>query len=130
MTDTTTAAVQDTAPPPRFRIEADGTRVRTLTKPIRGHNEDIHELRFREPRYSDFMMLGDPSAMVYLPNGGILPHEDHGIIEKYAERLIVEQGHGPLLGQCSLDDALAIKEIVLGFFRQGSASSSTNSPTS
>jgi len=130
MTDTATAPVQDSAPPPRFHIEADGTRVRILARPIRGHEGEIREVRFREPRYHDFMMLGDPTAMVFLPNGGVLPHEDHSIIEKYAERLIVEQSHGPLLAQCSLDDALAIKEMIIGFFRQGSASSSTSSPTS
>jgi len=129
MTDTVTAAVQDSAPPPRFHIEADGTRVRILTKPIRGHEGDIREVRFREPRYHDFMMLGDPTAMVFLPNGGVLPHEDHGIIEKYAERLIVEQSHGPLLAQCSLDDALAIKEVILGFFCPERANSSTSLPT-
>lgn len=113
-------------PLPRFRIDADGARVRTLAKPIRGHEGQINELRLAAPKYRDFMDLGDPTAYIVM-NGAYLPHEDHAIIDKYVERLTGVNGQ--FVDQVGLDDAMALKEMVLSFFRQESASSSTTAPT-
>jgi hypothetical protein len=61
---------------PTYEIAADGSRSRTLLKPIRAHNDtNVTEVKLRPPRYRDVMQLGDPSSLIVM-EGGLLPHSD------------------------------------------------------
>src|SRR4051794_33842460 len=106
-----------------FTLEPDGTRVRKLVRPIRGHEGEITELRLRPPKYGEYMRLGDPSALVVV-DGGVMPTEDSRVIEGYLETL-VPAAHSPLLAQLDYRDAVALKRAVIDFFRETSANTST-----
>jgi hypothetical protein len=88
-----------------------------LVKPFAGfNNQMITEIKFREPTFNDYMDFGDPETLVGLNAGeaGFF-QEDIGVIRKYIERLgDVDPNFLPKLG---LKDTLAVKAVILSFFR-------------
>ena len=92
-------------------------RVVKLAKPIAGFNQQmITEIKFRAPTFSDYMDFGDPETLVGLNAGeaGFF-QEDIGVIRKYIERLGDIDPN--FLLKAGLKDTLAIKAVILSFFR-------------
>jgi hypothetical protein len=85
----------------------------TLNTPIQSHRGPLAELSFREPTYRDVMSLGEPGMLVQTSDGSKFVQEAIGIIDEYAQRLLVEDVSLDLLG---LADTLQVKELVQGFF--------------
>ena len=118
-----------------FTISADGSRCRTLIKPIEAHGDrQIALIRLRPPKYRDIMKYGDPAALIVFNNGSVLPHEDMGIIENYISALASDdQGEAidpALLQQVHYVDALALRDAVLSFFKTAASKTSSAPPTS
>lgn len=100
---------------PAYTIEADGSRVRKLVKPIIGHTGAIDTIKLRKPSYRDVMTHGDPETLVVV-QGGYVPQIDMTLIERYVNTLIVGVDPG-LLEQADYKDALALRDAVRSFFQ-------------
>lgn len=99
---------------PAFTIEADGSRLRKLVKPIVGHTGPIESIKLRKPNYRDVMTHGDPETLVVV-QGGYVPQIDMTLIERYINTL---SGIDPgLLEQADYKDALALRDAVRSFFQ-------------
>lgn len=96
-----------------YTVRNDGSLVRTLSRPIVGHEGPIKEVALRRPGYRDFMDLGDPKTYVIV-NGGYVPQHDLATIERYIERLSGVQSL--LLDQADYTDGIALRDAVLSFF--------------
>lgn len=116
-----------------FTVGPDGSRIRTLVKPIEGHSGKIELIRLRQPGYREVISFGDPNALIMLSNAA-LPHEDMGIIEKYIAALATDAAGNKidpaLLNQVDYRDALALKDAVLDFFKPAALQSSSKPQTS
>ena len=104
----------------------------TLTKPLSGGK--VMSFSFRDPRFDDYMLIGDPRVAV--PSG-----EDDKVfmrpiperVRQYAERLLDEKSDPAVMAFASLRDTLAIQTVILGFFRDAEsvpAEKKTNSSDS
>jgi hypothetical protein len=116
-----------------FTVGSDGSRTRTLVKPIEAHGgRMIPLIRLRQPSYRDIMNFGDPAAMIVMQSS-LLPHEDMGIIEKYIAALATDEAgtviDPGLLNQMDYRDALALKDAVLDFFKPAALGTPSRSPT-
>lgn len=99
---------------PAFTVEADGSRVRKLVKPIVAHTGNIDVIKLRQPKYRDVMTHGDPETLVVV-QGGYVPQIDMTLIERY---IITLSGIDPgLLEQVDYRDALALRDAVRSFFQ-------------
>jgi hypothetical protein len=118
---------------PDFVVLPDGTRERRLVKPLQSYDQRaIEVVRLRPPRYRDIMRLGDPSSLVIM-NGAVLPQNDFSVIAGYFDALLIDE-RGDAIRAATLEEAdyrdvIALKDAVLDFFRQASASTSTGTPT-
>jgi hypothetical protein len=93
------------------------TKTVVLSSPIQGHRGMIRELKFREPKFEDYMAFGDPETLVGLSNGGAAFYqEDMNAIRQYTERLVVDFDIN-FMSLIGLKDTLAIKNTILSFFR-------------
>lgn len=101
-----------------YTVDPDGAHVRTLVKPIRGHEREITVIRLRMPKYDDIMNFGDPSMLIVV-DGGMMPDVNMSVVRKYVETLC--DCNVGLLGQVHHHDAIALKDAVLGFFKMASA---------
>lgn len=112
----------------KFKIAPDGSRVCALLKPIVGTEGEITSIILRKPKYREIMQFGDPSSLI-LMDGALLPHEDMGIVEKYVNSLSGDQTGAKLipdlLNQLEYQDALALKDAVLSFFKPAEATASS-----
>lgn len=99
---------------PAYTIEADGSRVRKLVKPIISHTGPIEVIKLRKPSWRDVMTHGDPETLVVV-QGGYVPQIDMTLIERYINTL---SGIDPLLlEQADYKDALALRDAVRSFFQ-------------
>jgi hypothetical protein len=109
------AAPEPKKPAPVFTVEADGSRVRKLLKPIISHNGTVDTIKLRKPTYREVMTIGDPETLVVV-NGGYVPQIDMVLIERYIGTL---SGIDPaLLEQADYMDALALRDAVRSFFQR------------
>jgi hypothetical protein len=105
-----------------------------LASPIPWHNKTVSEVVLREPRYEDFMELGDPYTVAFTREGG-LPFvvENADVTRQYVERCMVEPASTLILGHVDLKTARKIKKAMLDFFlpdaeeNEGSTTSQTSS---
>jgi hypothetical protein len=116
-----------------FVVLPDGTRERRLVKPLQSFDQRaIEVVRLRPPRYRDIMRIGDPSSLVIM-NGAVLPQNDLSVIAAYFDALLIDERgetiRASLLEEADYRDVIALKEAVLDFFRQASASTSMDTPT-
>ena len=100
----------------------------TLTKPLLGGK--VTQFVFREPRFADYMLLGDPRVAV--PSG----EEDKVFMRpipervgQYAERLL-EDGDPAEMSFACLRDSLEIQKAILGFFRDAESDPATTTTSS
>jgi hypothetical protein len=86
------------------------TKIVELSEPI----GSLRVIVLREPRFSDFLMLGAPATWVQLPGGGGFLQDNPSVIAAFAERLSdIDPSVIPML---SLRDGLAIRALIIGFF--------------
>lgn len=99
--------------------------IHKLKKPLQTADAPITEVKIREPNGEDYMELGDPYIVARLEDGTFFPAEDKGVLRQYVGRLVDLDPN--LMGQMSLADAMAIRDIVLGFFSDARSTSETPS---
>jgi hypothetical protein len=102
-----------------------------LVEPIKTHDGEAKVVILRPPKYADVFALGEPQAFAVDPNTGMMFTTDKDeVIEKYIERICIEPKDSNWLVQCGLADSLALRDAVLGFFRDARAARTTASPNS
>ncbi|NEW96645.1 hypothetical protein [Rhodopseudomonas sp. BR0G17] len=86
-----------------------------LKRPIKGHDGEVRALILREPRGDEVFTFGEPQTWVRAA-GGMALVDNWEAIKAYADRLIVKPD--PTLAQAQLSalDAIAVKEVIVGFF--------------
>lgn len=106
-----------------------------LSVPIDGPNGvKITSVTLRDPIYADLFDLGAPSTFVYVKGGGGgFEQVTDSVVQSWIERLY--DGDSNFLHFLALRDALALREAVLDFFREATATpkqekQSTPSPDS
>jgi hypothetical protein len=88
-----------------------------LTKPVQIFDKRIAELELKEPNGSQFVTWGEPRTLVFNASGSGYWVENNEVIDKYLDVLLdYELGGQTILGMLSLEDAMSIKEALLGFF--------------
>ena len=92
-----------------------------LLEPLGSGASTIRSLTLRPPQLADLLDFGLPVTGVHLQSGGYVETPDMAVIRSYIRRLTVGQVDHVLLGQASLADALALTEIVRGFFDTAAA---------
>lgn len=108
---------------PTIETLPDGSKRVSLTRPIVTHAGQVASVLLREPSYSDFMTLGDPTALI-VSSGSALPQDDMAVLRSYIERL-ADVDAVSLQQITTLADAMALTKAVKDFFRQASAAVST-----
>lgn len=84
-----------------------------LTKPLVGGK--VTEFTFREPRFADYLTIGDPRAPII--NGDkVYMRSIPEAVKDYSEKLLVE-GDPAVMGFACLRDSMAIEKAILGFFQ-------------
>ena len=91
------------------------TRTLILTSPITWHDKRVTEVVLREPTAGDFFALGDIGQIVPTDTGSMWI-ESPAILRAYLGRMILGQDGDLYLGLLSLTDALALRELLMGFF--------------
>jgi hypothetical protein len=91
-----------------------------LTTPL-GAGGAVKSFTFREPRYEDYMALGDPETVMRTAEGGLIYSDTPQIISAYAERLLLPPADPNHMALASLTDTLKIRDTILGFFREARA---------
>lgn len=110
-----------------------------LTSPLRGTRGAVNAFTFREPKFEDFMTLGDPRVPIR-SGDSFFWQPVPSLIKNYAERLLTGEGDAGdvnIMAGASLQDSRAIERTVLSFFMDletptksaDSAASSSTAPT-
>ncbi|MGV2980678.1 hypothetical protein ACERNI_10780 [Camelimonas sp. ID_303_24] len=100
-----------------------------LIKPLTGHKGPITELRFREPVFGDLRRHGEPFAQAFGRDGMVMRSIDHQVVSGYA-RDLVDDVDPLLLDRCSIQDSIAISDVIIGFFLPPAAEpASSSEPT-
>jgi len=93
-----------------------------LTKPIEWFGRKLAEIELREPTGAEYVRLGDPRVLVYSQTGAGYFVEQNEVIEQYLDVCIALDGGGAaVMSQLSLQDAMAVKMELLGFFLAAAA---------
>ena len=101
-----------------------------LVEPIMGHGGDIHQVVFREPKFSDLMALGEPRTITLTDEGRPFVVENPAVVLEYARRCIVSPKDFLLVEeQLGLEDGMQVKEFFESFFLHGGRANEA-SPTS
>lgn len=88
-----------------------------LKKPFEGATSVITKVIVQEPTAADFFALGAPQTWVRTSGGMALVDNDVAI-RAYAERLIVEPDPLLAMKHMSVLDAMAVKDVIVGFFSE------------
>ena len=112
-----------------------------LLDPVGGHGGEVTEVVLREPTAEEFFELGEPRTTVFTTDPSSVGMKTSGravemkqldngpTLKRYIERCVVKPD-GLIVAQCSLRDAMRIKEEFLLFFDSALASASTPPATS
>ncbi|SHO65815.1 hypothetical protein SAMN02745172_02462 [Pseudoxanthobacter soli DSM 19599] len=87
----------------------------TLSAPVLWHDQQVTDVRLREPTAADYFAHGDPVTMVYTA-GAMVPSEDGAALRGYVGACLDHEGGDALLRLISLRDGIAIKRAILDFF--------------
>jgi hypothetical protein len=98
-----------------------------LKSPLQGHDGAIKQITLRPPGYVDVMTLGEPYVLVKTKGEAMYALESPDVISAYIERCA--DVNPLLLAQASFEDALALKQAMLGFFAQARGENTGTSPT-
>ena len=80
-----------------------------------GTPNEVKFFDFREPKFEDFMTLGDPRVPISAGVDQYILQPIPGVVKDYAERLLSNSNVNVLAG-ASLVDAYKIQKAILGFF--------------
>jgi hypothetical protein len=88
-----------------------------LSKPIELFGRTVGTVELREPLGGSYLSLGEPRTLVFNASGSGYWVENVEVIRAYIDRLIEhESGGESVFGLLSLEDAMAVKDAMLGFF--------------
>jgi len=88
-----------------------------LQKGFEAHGRLTTEIELKEPPGGLYIKLGDPRILVLNASGSGYWVEQPETISAYFDRLIVHEiGAAAVLNLISLEDAMALKEALFGFF--------------
>jgi len=102
---------QNTAP-----VLAPGHKAVPLKRPIKGHDGEVREVILREPTGGEVFTIGEPQTWVRAGDGMAVV-DNLEAIKAYADRLIVKPDPVLAMSQLSPLDAVAVKDAIVGFFR-------------
>lgn len=94
-----------------------------------GHGGPVLRIVLREPKYAEFMDLGEPYVDSFSMGGTVTRTEDTALLGRYIERCIEEPKDPAILQQLTLTDARRVKDAMAGFFTQASEKTSTGPST-
>ena len=91
-----------------------------LFEPIRGAGgAPVTRVTLRKPRYRDYMDLLPPVSWVSVGENAFYEQETPALLEPWIERLVDIDPN--FLPQLELEDTLALRDAVIGFFRDARA---------
>jgi len=106
-----------------------------LTEPVQHFGKTVTGVYLREPKAGHVMRLGEPRFPVG-QNGAVYMAERDDVVAQYVEELLsidgkspVDGGGGALVQMFSLDDAIAIRDALFGFFSDARGRVSSRKPT-
>lgn len=99
---------------------ARATKTVPLKRPFAGGGGMVTEVVLQEPTGGDYFLLGHPQTWVKASGGMALVDNDQAI-KAYAERLIIKPDPLLAMTQMNVLDAIAVKDAILGFFEDGTA---------
>jgi hypothetical protein len=89
----------------------------TLSKPVQIFGKTAGSIELKEPNGGQFVRLGEPRTLVFNQSGSGYWVENGEAIRNYLELLIVHEAGGEvIMSLLGLEDAMAVKEVLLGFF--------------
>jgi len=106
-----------------------------LARPVLWHDQQVREVVVKEPTGALLMKHGNAVTWSQSAGGNTLSVEDPEVIRAYVEGCVAHEGGAALFALLSLEDAMAIRDTVIGFFTaarfaawsRSSTSSSSNS---
>jgi hypothetical protein len=87
-----------------------------LRKPIQVFDKTLNSIKLKEPMGGLYLKLGDPRLLVFNPSGSGYWIEQPEVIRTYLETLVDEEAPAAVLALLSIDDVMALKEALFGFF--------------
>jgi hypothetical protein len=87
-----------------------------LAHPFTMHDKHVDSLEIKEPNGALVVRLGLPRILVVNQSGSGYWIEQPGVIESYLNQIIVHESGAAVLNAMSLQDALAVKAALFGFF--------------
>lgn len=100
-----------------------------LAKPIELFGKRVAEVELREPSGGDYVRIGDPRVAVHSPTGSAYWVEQNEIVEKYFDKCIVHEAGGAIVNMLGLEDAMAVKAEILGFFTEAAVKTAARKST-
>lgn len=99
-------------------------KILKLSDPVTVGSDTFAELSFREPKFSDYIALGEPMAHAYRADGLVFQDVNLAAIEGYAKTLVTPAERAIILPMLSLRDTRALVDLIQGFFKDAPASTS------
>lgn len=96
-------------------------KVIQLATPITLFGKTLDRLELREPKGGEYIAIGEPRVLVYTPSGSGYWVEQPGVLQKYVEKCILHELGEDIIHLLSLDDAMELKESIVGFFVDAAA---------
>jgi hypothetical protein len=107
-----------------------------LSAPVTFFGKQVSTVFMREPRAGHVMRLGEPRFPVG-QSGAVYMAERDDVIAQYVDELLsidgktpVDVGGGALVQMLSLDDGIAVRDALFGFFSDARARTLSKRPTS
>jgi hypothetical protein len=100
---------------------AGNRRIVKLSTPIEWFGKRLAEIELREPTGAEYVRLGDPRVLVRSQTGAGYFVEQNEVIEKYLDVCITLDGGAAVMAKLGLQDAMAVKMDMLGFFLAAAA---------
>lgn len=89
----------------------------TLSKPVSIFGKTVGSVELKEPNGGQFVRLGEPRILVFNASGSGYWIENADTIRAYLDALIVHEAGGEVvMSLVGLEDAMAVKEALFGFF--------------
>ena len=102
----------------------------TLRKPFEAHGKMTAEIELKEPSGALYIKLGDPRILIFNASGSGYWVEQPETIDAYFRALIVHDiGALAVMNLIGLDDAMALKGELFGFFSDAAKRTSATPST-
>ncbi len=87
-----------------------------LVNPVTFFGKVVSEVRIKEPTGAHYAAFGEPRLLVHSASGGGYFIEQPAEINRYLEACIDHEMGADLLRLLSLEDAMEVKQALIGFF--------------